>query len=53
MNVIRRELTAVIDWRSGRTTEARSQLTALAEDPQAPAATRERAQQLLSQIGAG
>ena len=48
-----RELTAVIDWRSGRTTEARSRLTALAEDPQAPAATRERAQQLLSQIGAG
>lgn len=47
-----RELTAVIDWRSGRTTEARSQLTGLAEDPQTPADTRERAQHLLSQIGA-
>jgi hypothetical protein len=46
-----RELMAVLTWRSGQTGEARDQLNALAADPQAPVDIRDRAQQLLAQIG--
>jgi hypothetical protein len=48
-----RELMAIIDWRSGRTGEARGRLTALAADAQAPSDVRGRAQQLLTQLGEG
>jgi hypothetical protein len=46
-----RELTAVLAWRGGQTAEAKDQLHALAADPQTPADIRERAQQILAQIG--
>jgi hypothetical protein len=45
-----RELIALLAWRTGQTTEARSELTALAEDPLAPPDMRNRAQQLLTQV---
>jgi hypothetical protein len=48
-----RELTAIIEWRSGQTGEARGRLSALAADAQAPADVRGRAQQLLAQLGEG
>ena len=46
-----RELTAVLAWRGGQTSEAKEQLNALAADPQTPADIRDRAQQMLAQIG--
>jgi hypothetical protein len=46
-----RELTAMLAWRGGQTGEAKNRLNALAEDPQAPADIRDRAQQMLAQIG--
>jgi hypothetical protein len=46
-----RELTAVLAWRGGQTSEAKDQLNALAADPQTPADIRDRAQQMLAQIG--
>lgn len=48
-----RELSAVIEYRSGRTAEARGRLGALASDAQAPPDVRSRAQQLLTQLGEG
>lgn len=46
-----RELTAVLAWRGGQVAEARDQMRTLAADPQAPIDIRDRAQQLLAQIG--
>jgi hypothetical protein len=46
-----RELMAMLAWRGGQTGEAKNRLQALAEDPQAPADIRNRAQQMLAQIG--
>jgi hypothetical protein len=46
-----RELIAVLAWRSGQMAEARTQLSALAADPQTPVDIRGRAQQMLTQIG--
>jgi hypothetical protein len=48
-----RELTAVLAWRSGDIGRARSGLTGLTADPQAPADVRSRAQQVLAQLGEG
>jgi hypothetical protein len=46
-----RELMALLAWKSGQTAEAKDQLTGLAADPQTPPAIRDRAQQVLAQIG--
>ena len=46
-----RELMALLAWKSGHSAEARTQLDALVADPQTPAAMRERAQQIMAQIG--
>ncbi len=46
-----RELTALLAWKSGEVAEAKEKLSALAADPETPAALRERAQQVLAQIG--
>ncbi|MBK8176835.1 MAG: tetratricopeptide repeat protein [Rhodospirillales bacterium] len=46
-----RELTALLDWRSGHAAEAKSALAALAADSQAPPDLRARARQLVAQIG--
>jgi hypothetical protein len=46
-----RELMALLAWKSGHTAEAKTQLGALVTDPQTPAAIRERAQQMMAQIG--
>ena len=46
-----RELTALLAWKSGQIAEAKEQLSALAADPQTPARIRDRAQQVLAQIG--
>lgn len=48
-----RELTAILDLASGNRADARSQLSALAADLQAPADIRARARQVLAQIGEG
>ena len=46
-----RELMSLLAWKSGQIAEAKDQLTALAADPQTPATIRDRAQQILAQIG--
>jgi hypothetical protein len=48
-----RELLALLDLQAGQTAEARQQLALLAADPSAPAALKERAEQILAQIGKG
>jgi hypothetical protein len=46
-----RELMALLAWKGGHTAEAKTVLGALVADPQTPAAIRERAQQMMAQIG--
>lgn len=46
-----RELMALLAWKSGHSAEARTQFDALVADPQTPAAMRERAEQIMAQIG--
>lgn len=46
-----REFLALLALKSGQTAEAKDQLGALAADPQTPAAMRERAQQIMAQVG--
>ena len=46
-----RELMALLAWKSGQTAEAKDQLTGLVADSQTPPAIRDRAQQILTQIG--